>query len=417
MKILPLYIARRYLISKKSHNIINIISGISVAGVTVGTMALIVVLSVFNGFEDLVKSLYNTFDPDFKITRIEGKSFLPESVSIERLRSLQGVQTVTEVVEENVLLKHKTEQYIATMKGVSNDFLSQNPLDSMLFDGDMRLQGDGIDYTLMGYLVAYNLGIKLYDPSNPILAYVPKRTKRALVSLEGSFNTGALTASAVFAVQQEIDAAYVIVPVTFARDLMEYENGEMTSLEIRLSEDAEAGNLQEEIEAIVGNDYEVKDRFQQQATLYKIMKTEKWAIFFILTFILIIAAFNVIGSISMLILDKRRDIGVLSGLGASGRLIRRIFLVEGLFVSLFGALAGLALGAVLCWVQIHFGLIRLGDANSFIVEHYPVKMEFLDFIAVFFTVLFIGVLSAWFPVRRITSEYLKERLADMNLKR
>lgn len=410
---LPFYIARRYLVSKKSHNIINIISAISVAGVGVGTMALIVVLSVFNGFEDLVKSLYNTFDPDIKITVREGKTFDPGRISKEKITSLPGVVSYTEIVEENVLLKHKTEQNIVTMKGASDDFLAHNPLDSMLFDGDFRLHGEDIDYAIMGYLVAYNLGIKLYDPGNPVLVYVPKRTRKTLTSMEGSFNTGVLTVSGVFAIQQEIDSRFVIVPIDFARRLLEYEEGEVTSLEVRLGNGADLYEIQEQVAELCGSDFDVKNRFQQQELLYKIMKSEKWAIFFILTFILIIAAFNVIGSISMLILDKRKDIAILSSMGASDRLIKRIFLTEGMFVSLFGAVAGILLGALLCFLQLKFGLIRLGDPNAFIVPYYPVKMELPDFIAVFFTVLLIGVLSAWYPVKQISKKYLRQRVAEI----
>ncbi len=409
---LPFYIARRYLVSKKSHNIINIISAISVAGVGVGTMALIVVLSVFNGFEELVKSLYNTFDPDIKITVREGKTFDPSRVPKEKIIAMPGVVSYTEIVEENVLLKHKTEQNIVTIKGASDDFLVQNPLDSMLFDGDLLLHEQGIDYAIMGYLVAYNLGIKLYDQNNPITAYVPRRTKRALTSLERSFNTGALTASGVFAIQQEIDSKYVIVPIDFARRLLEYDQGEVTSVEVRLTDGTDYAEIQKAIREMAGDAFDVKNRFEQQALLYKIMKSEKWAIFFILTFILVIAAFNVIGSISMLILDKRKDIAILSGMGASEKLIRRIFLTEGMFVSLFGAIAGMVLGAVLCFLQLQFGMIRLGDADAFIVPYYPVKMELLDFVAVFFTVLIIGVLSAWYPVKQISSKYLRQRVVD-----
>lgn len=409
---LPVYIAKRYLVSKKSHNIINIISAISIAGVAVGTMALIVILSVFNGFEELVKSLYNTFDPDIKISLVEGKAFDPQLIERNRIESIPGVISYTEVVEENVLLKHRTEQTIITLKGVSDDFLVNNPLDSMLYDGDLTLNDGDVDYAIMGYLVAYNLGIKLYDPSNPIVAYVPRRTKGSLTSMDASFNSGVLIASSVFAIQQEIDSKYVIVPVDFARELSEYDMGEVTSLEVRLEKDADYLDIQKQVAEIAGPAFVVKNRFQQQALLYKIMKSEKWAIFFILTFILIIAAFNVIGSISMLILDKAKDIAILSSMGASTTLIKRIFLTEGMFVSLFGAVSGMLLGAILCFVQMQFGLIRLGEADSFIVPFYPVKMDVVDFAAVFVTVITIGYLSAWYPVKRLSSKYLRQRLTD-----
>jgi len=220
-------------------------------------------------------------------------------------------------------------------------------------------------------------------------------------------------ASAVFSVQQEIDSKYIIVPVNFARDLFEYNNSEVTSIEIRLDENVDKEDVQEKIKLIVGEKYVVKNRYQQQVLLYKIMKSEKWAIFLILSFILIIAAFNTVGSLSMLILDKRKDISVLHSMGASKRLIKRIFLVEGLLISFTGALLGITLGFLLCWIQITFGLVKLGDANSFIVPYYPVKILLIDFVGVFATVLIIGLFSAWYPVKQMSSRYLNQRISDL----
>lgn len=410
---LPFYIARRYILSKKSHNIINIISAISVVGVAVGTMALIVVLSVFNGFEDLVKSLYSAFDPDFKITAVKGKTFEKDSVPRDEILNIPGVVSYTEVVEENALLKFKSEQTIVSLKGVSDDFLSNNPLSGMLYDGEFRLKGDaGEDYVIMGYLVAYNLGVRLFDYENPIVAYVPRRTAGSLATIDRSFNSGALVASAVYAVQQEIDSKYVIVSIDFARKLLEYSPGQVTSVEVRLAKGVSFSDVQGRIGEVAGKGFEVKNRFQQQALLYRIMKSEKWAIFFILTFILIIAAFNVTGSLSMLVIDKRKDIAILHSMGASNKLIKRIFLAEGLLVSLSGAIAGLVIGFILCFIQIKFGLIRLGDANAFVVPYYPVKMMAGDFIAVFLTVFLIGLVSSWYPVRQISKKYLQQRIAE-----
>lgn len=411
----PFYIAKRYLFSKKSHNIINIISGISVAGVTVGTLALIVVLSVFNGFEELVKSLFNTFNPDLIITIKEGKTFNVSDLPSEKIKSIPGIVSFSEIVEENALLKYKTEQYIVTLKGVSEDYLSNNPLDTMLIDGDFILENNAYNYTVMGYLVAYKLGIKINDFSNPLQVYVPKRTKKRLTSIEQSFNSGSLIPSAVFSVQQEIDAKYVIVPIRFARKLLDYTS-EVTSIELRLDPNADSENIQQEIQEMAGDSFIVKNRFQQQELLYKIMRSEKWAIFIILSFILIIAVFNVVGSLSMLILDKRKDIAVLFSLGANEKLIKRIFLTEGLLISFSGAIFGLVLGYLLCVLQMEFGFIKLGsNANSFIIPYYPVKLYFADFLAVFSVVFIIGLVAAWFPVKQIANKYLKHRLSD-NLK-
>lgn len=409
---LQFYIAKRYLLSKKSHNVINIISGISVIGVMVGTMALIVVLSVFNGFEDLVKSLYSAFDPDIKIEAIEGKVFDTGLIPESEIRNIAGVISYTKVLEEKALLKCRAEQYIVSMKGVSDDFLQNNPMDSMLVDGDFILKYNDNNYSIMGYLVAFRMGIKLYDFANPLIIYSPRRTKKALTSLDQSFNTGTLVPSAVFSIQQEIDDKYIIVPIQFARDLMEYDANEVSAIEIRLNPDSDMEEIQKKIQTMAGNDFVVKNRFQQQELLYKIMRSEKWAIFLILTFIIIIAAFNVTGSLSMLILDKRKDIGVLYSMGASKKLIKRIFLTEGILVSISGAIGGLLLGFILCWIQVQFGIIRLGDANAFLVPYYPVKMQLLDFVAVFFTVFFIGILSAWYPVKQISKRYLQNRVSE-----
>lgn len=411
----PFYIARRYLFSKKSHNIINIISGISVAGVTVGTLALIVVLSVFNGFEELVKSLFNTFNPDLIITIKEGKTFTASDLPDDKIKNIPGVVSFSEVVEENALLKYKTEQYIVTLKGVSTEFLINNPLDTMLVDGGFVLENNAYNFTVMGYLVAYNLGIKINDFSNPVHVYVPKRTKKRLTSLEQSFNSGSLIPSAVFSVQQEIDSKYVIVPIRFARKLLDYSN-EVTSIEIRLDPNVDSDFIQQEIQEMAGDAFVIKNRFQQQELLYKIMKSEKWAIFIILSFILIIAVFNVVGSLSMLILDKRKDIAVLFSMGANEKLIKRIFLFEGLLISFSGAIFGLLLGYLLCILQIKYGFIKLGpDEGAFIIPYYPVKLYFADFMAVFGVVFFIGLVAAWFPVKQIADKYLKHSLSN-NLK-
>ena len=409
---LPFYIAKRYLFSKKSHNIINIISVISVVGVTIGTLALVVVLSVFNGFEDLVKSLYNSFNPDLLITVKEGKTFHESDISRNDIEQIPGVISYTQVVEENALLKVKSEQYIVTLKGVSNDFLRQNPMDSMLVDGRFILEDNKTDFAIMGYLVAYHLGIKINDFENPITVFVPKRSGKNISVLEQSFNTGFLIPSSVFSIQQEIDSRYIIVPINFAKKLLEYST-ELTSIEIRIQPDADADKIQKQIQTLAGKSFVVKNRYQQQELLYKIMKSEKWAIFSILTFIIIIAAFNVVGSISMLILDKRKDIAILFSLGADEKKLKRIFLQEGILISISGTLIGLLLGFILCYLQIQFGLIKLGgETGAFVIDNYPVKMKLMDFVAVFSIVFIIGIAAAWYPVKRISSNYLHLRISD-----
>lgn len=395
------YIAKRYFVAKKSHNIINIISGISVAGVTIGTMALIIVLSVFNGFESLVVSLFNSFNPDLVITARQGKTFDSALIPADRLRAVPGVLYLSEAIEENALLKYKDKQSIVTLKGVGDEYARMTRIDTMVVNGVFMLRSSQREMAVLGYGVAYTLGSSLQDNEQPITVFVPRRNANFGGGFENAFNSETVFPSGYFSVQQDFDSKYVLLPIAFVKRLLEYDR-EVTSLEIGLSEGADLSRVQQQVQAVAGDRFVVKNRFQQQATLYKIMKSEKWAIFLILSFILLIATFNVVGSLSMLILDKRDDIATLRSLGASDRLIRRIFLTEGMMISVIGAATGLVLGAIVCFLQQTYGFVKLGAADStFVVSSYPVKMEPFDFVLVFATVIFIGLLAAWYPVRNI----------------
>ncbi len=407
----PFYIARRYLVSKKSHNIINIISIISVIGIAVGTMALVIVLSVFNGFEGLIVGLFNSFNPDLKVTVREGKTFNLADMPLEKIRQVPGVIHLTDVVEENALAMFHDKQHIVTMKGVGEEFVAMTPLDSFMLDGSYILQDHGKDYAVIGAGVAYYLGIYPEEFSIPMTIYLPKRTRKNITGPpDQAFNSKPVSVAGVFALQQEFDVEYVIVPVGFARELLEYTD-EATALEIGLSPGSSLDQAQETVQTMLGPDYEVKNRYQQQALLYRIMKSEKWAVFFILTFILVIAAFNMIGSLSMLILDKKKDIGVLRSLGANNSMIKRVFFTEGMLISLAGGIAGLILGCILVIIQQQFGLLKLGGGEgTFIIDAYPVKVKISDLIMVFLTVLLIGAATAWYPVRQIGRKYLSQRL-------
>jgi lipoprotein-releasing system permease protein len=398
---LPFFIARRYLISKKSHNIINLISGISMVGVAVGTAALIIVLSVFNGFESVVKSLFSVFDPDIEITIKQGKTFHPDQVNEDQIRSLPGVINYTQVVEENALLYYKKQQYLATIKGVDSLYQHNSPLDSLLVTGEMILQDDSLDFAVPGYGIAYFLDIDMNAPDNFISVYIPKR-KGSITGLpQESFYSELIQPIGIFSVQQDFDDKYMLVPLRFARRLLDYSN-EVTSIEIRLAKGADSKSIQQKITTMVGPEFRVQNRFQQQEVLYKIMKTEKWAVFLILTFILIVASFNVVGSLTMLILDKQKDIGILRSLGARDATIKQIFFLEGLFITLTGAITGLLLGLLVCFVQLKFGLVKLQGGGSFIMDSYPVQMMLTDFVYVFITIALIGIASAWLPVKRIS---------------
>jgi len=406
----PFYIAKRYLKSKKSHNIINIISGVSIAGVSVGTMALIVILSVFNGFEEVVVSLFNSFDPDLKITVVKGKSFDRNDIPANEIKEISGIKRYTEVVEENALAKYNNTQDIITIKGVTHDFVEFSGLDSMLVYGNFVLKENNNNFCVVGYGIAYKLNLSMKDKTTPINVYMPKRTKKTYTNIDQAFNSKIIFPSGIFSVQQEFDSKYMIVPIDFARDLLEYTD-EVTSIEIGLDKTADADQIQDNIQSLVGESFVVKNRLQQQELLYQIMKSEKWAIFMILTFVLIIAAFNIIGSLSMIIIDKKKDIAVLRSLGASNQHIRKIFLTEGFLISLTGGMLGLILGGVICWLQSAFELIKLSGSGSFIIDAYPVKTEFLDFILVFLTVAIIGIGAAFYSVRQISKSYFDQRLS------
>ena len=405
----PFYIAKRYLISKKSHNIINIISGISVAGITLGTMALIIILSVFNGFENLVISLFNTFNPDLKIEIKEGKTFTTDQLPADEIKSLPGVVSFTEVVEDNALVQYDDKQHIVTIKGLGDNFNSA-ALDSMMIDGRFQLKSKGRNFAVLGAGVAYFLGVNITDFSSPLSIYVPSRTRSPSLSFENAFNEKNIMPAGVFSIQQDFDTRYILVPIDFARELMEYSN-QLSSIEIGTKAGADIKSIQSRVEELAGNEFRVQNRFQQQELLYKIMRSEKWVSFLILTFILIIATFNLIGSLSMLILDKKKDIAVLHSMGANNKLIRKIFLVEGMMISLLGGILGLLLGGVITWLQMEFGLLRLGPGEgSFVVDYYTVDMQFMDFVYIFLTVALIGLISAWMPVRQISRKYFMQKL-------
>jgi lipoprotein-releasing system permease protein len=394
----PFYIARRYLVSKKSHNIINIISGISAGGVAIGAMALIIVLSVFNGFDRLVVSLFSSFNPGIQVTAAYGKTFDITRFPTERLARIPGVRHVTEVIEEEALMKYLDNQAIVTVKGVSEAYPLMSGLDTMMAEGRFLLQDGDRDFTVLGYGVGGTLNANLGDYLHPITVYVPRREASFSGSPDNAFNSEVIFPSGFFQVQYEYDTRYAIVPLRFAKRLLEYDH-ERTSLEVDLAREADLKKVQAEISALAGKGFTVKNRYQQQEILYKIMVSEKNYIFMILTLILFIATFNVIGTLSMLILDKKKDIAVLQSMGAGQPLIRRIFLAEGMLISFIGAIAGLALGAFVCWLQIRFGFVRLGSADStFVVNAYPVHMQARDFILVFSTVMAIGFIAALYPV-------------------
>ena len=403
---LSLYIAKRYLFAKKSRNAINVISAVSVAGVAVGTMALIIILSVFNGLEMMVTSIFNTFDPDLKVTSAEGKSFIPDPEDLTLLSKVDGVSCYSVTIEENALLKYGERQVIATIKGVDDNYSKVTEIDSSMWDGEFSLISEnGRSWAVPGIGVANFLGINI-NFITPLFIYVPRITAGSTINPEEAFNRDFIFASGIFQIEQSYDSKYVYLPIGFTRDLLQNERG-ASSVEIRFTDNADAGNVQKNVEKIFGKSFIVQNRFEQQEIFYKVMRSERLAIFFILTLIIIIASFNIIGSLTMLIIEKERDIEILKSLGADNNLIRKIFIFEGWLISIFGAVAGLIPGFFICWLQQTFGLVKL-QSDSLLMDAYPIMMKLKDFIIVPATVLLIGYWAAWYPVRFLTKKYLNK---------
>lgn len=398
----PFFIAKRYFLSKKSTNAINIISFVAMTGITVGSMALIIVLSVFNGFENLVVSLMNSFNPDFQITITEGKTFDPGLIDLKKIQKLEGVVDYAEVLEENALLRYLDKQYIATIKGVSDNYLNITRFDTVLVAGEPVLKEDEINYGLLGYGIYNALSISNRDEFNPITVSIPSNDfdlTTVNFNPEKAFNKDIIYPGGIFSIQQSIDEKYMIVPISFIKKLLGLNTG-ISSIEIIASANSNFKKLQKQIQAIAGDQFNVKNRYEQNPLLYKVMNAEKWAVYAILTFILIIAAFNIIGSLTMLIVEKKKDISILHSMGANPVQIRTIFLMEGLFISFFGLILGFLLSISLLLFQQKFGFIKLEGISSFIIDAYPVKMKFMDFILVFGTVLVIGITASWFPAKK-----------------
>lgn len=407
----PVFIARRYLLSKKSHNAINVISGISVCGVALATLALVCTLSVFNGFQDVVATFFTAFDPQLKITATTGKVFDASDRNIQAVRDLPEVAVFSQVLEDNAMVQYKDRQMMATIKGVEDNYEELTPIDSIFFGrGNPTLHDDVADYAIPGVelVSALNTGISFLDPLN---VYAPKRgSKVNMANPTSSFCTEQLFSSGlVFAVsQQKYDASYIITSIQFARKLFQYEN-EVSSVALRLTSSAQVSKTKKKIQQLLGNGYTVQDRYEQQSDTFRIMKVEKLISYIFLTFILVIACFNVIGSLSMLIIDKRDDVVTLRNLGANDQLIRRIFLMEGWMISFVGAVVGIILGLLLCFIQQTFGILSLGGGSGagFVVDAYPVSVHWQDIVLIFITVVVVGLLSVWYPVHYLSRQLLK----------
>ncbi|MCC8152913.1 MAG: ABC transporter permease [Tannerellaceae bacterium] len=396
----PFYIAKRYLLTKKSQNAINIISLISVGGVIIATVALVCALSVYNGFHDLITLQFSGLDPELKITPATGKVFDPDSPEFRQIKFMPEVEVFSEVLQENALIRYRDRQEVATIKGVDDNFGHLIPIDSILLEGRFALREDIVDYTTMGIGLASTLGVRA-GFSNPVEIYAPKRDEQVnLTNPATSFTIEYAYVAGVFMINQpEYDQSYMLVPLALARELFRYEK-EVSAIEIKLKENVDKENTKRIIQSILGDSFTVKDRYQQQEAVYKMMQIEKWMTYLILCFILSIAVFNIVGSLCMLMIEKQNDVKTLRHLGANDSFIRRIFLLEGWMISGAGTLIGITIGLLLCYLQTTFGLIQLGQtAGAFVIEAYPVKVILSDILTVFLTVSTIGFIASWYPVR------------------
>lgn len=398
----PFYIARRYLFSKKSTHVINIISGISVVGVAVATMALVVTLSVFNGFHDLVASLLTSFDPQIEIVPTKGKTAPADDPILTKIRNLPQVDVATESVEDQAMAIYKGRQAMIKVKGVEDNFNELSHINDILYgDGEFSLHAANLQFGVVGIRLADNLGMTA-DWDGQLKIYAPKREGQLdlMNPTEGFVEDSVISPGVVFSVKQaRYDRDYVLTSIAFARNLFG-QQGMLSQLEIRLKPGSDLDAVKAEMQKIAGSKYRVLDRMEQQADTFKIMKIEKFIAYIFLTFILAVACFNIIGSLSMLIIDKKNDVVTLRNMGASDKQIVRIFLFEGRMISAIGAILGILVGLLLCWLQQVYGLVSLGrSSGSFIVDAYPVSVHPEDIIIIFITVLAVGFASVWYPVR------------------
>jgi len=396
---LPLFIANRYLLAKKSHNLINIITWISILGISVGSFALIVVLSAFNGLEKVISSMNSRLTPDLQIAAVKGKTIDLTAFPLGQVKDIQGVEYVIPTITEDALFRANDKQHIGQVKGVGLEYQDIDRINDITYGGDGLQLSDGeYDYAVPGAGVAWSLGINAYNPYAMVRVYVPKRGNASQMSLENSFNSDVLNVRSIFSTEQEQDEKLVLVSFDWLSELLEYE-GKATNVELFLAPNADVNKVKKSVTAIIGEDFSVKNQQEQQDTLYKIMRSEKWAVYVILTFILILATFNVVGSLSMLMIDKRKDTVILKSMGADNRLIQKIFMNEGLLISVAGGLIGLLLGIILVLLQQQFGFVKFGTGGNYVVDAYPVLLKFKDVLLIFVTILVVGCTSAFLAVR------------------
>ncbi|MFL5728279.1 MAG: ABC transporter permease [Cytophagaceae bacterium] len=404
----PLFIARRYFLSKKKTNFINVISVMSMVGVAFVTMALVVALSVFNGLENLIRTLYNSFDPELKVTATMGKAFTVDEAFLNKVKQVEGVDIITEVIEDNALLKYREDQMVVKVKGVSDNFTQQNRMDSMITEGEFTLHKDSMDYAIIGRGVQYKLSIPVDKGIFPLQVWYPK-TKNSLSLDPGKlFNRENIMAGAVFAIEKQYDDNYIFVPLEFTQRLLNYSN-KRTSLEIKSKEGYKMSRLQENLKNALGPGFKVQNSDEQHASLLRAVKIEKLFMHITISVILAIASLNIFFSLSMLALEKKKDVAILFSMGASQNFIKKIFLGEGMIIAFTGAISGLVIGLLICIAQQQFKIVPMGMETS-IVDAYPVKMELGDFISTGVTIFLITMLISYRPAVKASRINIKESL-------
>lgn len=412
----PFYIAKRYLFSKKKTNVINLISGISMLGVAVATMAMVVTLSAFNGFSDLVATLFTSFDPELKVTPVEGKTTWADDPALESMRKLPQVEVATDCLEDQALVVYGDRQAMVMLKGVDRNFEQLTNIDDIL-EGygrfELQLPGADVHYGILGRQLAdiggLGTGYEFGRHGDTLWVYSPRREGQFDASeAEEAFEKNPLfSPRVVFNVKQsKYDRGYILTSLGFARRQFD-QQGRLSSLEIKLKPGSDFESVKKEMRRLGEGRYHVEDRFEQQDDTFSIMKIEKLIAYLFLTFILVVACFNIIGSLSMLIIDKREDVTTLRHLGATDRQITQVFLFEGRLISAIGAIVGIGIGLLLCWLQQEFELVKLGESEgSFIVNAYPISVHPLDVVIIFLTVMAVSFLAVWYPVRYFSKRLL-----------
>lgn len=407
---LALYIARRYLFSKKSHNAINVISAIAVCGVALATLALVCTLSVFNGFHDLISSFFTHFDPQLKVEAARGKTFMQDSAMMASIQQIEGVEVVSMTLEDNAMAKYQEQQAMVTIKGVDDNFQALTGVEEILYGNpELKLYDEVADYGIPGIQLMYILGMGM-QPFDPIEVYAPRTGTRVnMTNPMANFKRLPLySPGTVLNINDARYAStYIVASLDYAQRLFDCP-GEISAIELRLTPGASTGRVKRAVQQLVGDGFTVHDRYEQQEATFKVVKIEKFVSYLFLCFILMVACFNIISSVSMLILDKRDNVDTLRSMGATQNMAERIFIYEGNLIAFFGAITGLVLGVVLCLLQQEFGIIGLGGDGQFVVDAYPVRVKLLDILLVFVSVILVNAVSVWLPIKLLNKYFMKK---------